>query len=509
MKELGFRRPSLSANLKLGHRVPSHDVNYNIPFAQMSVIKRWNSMDDKVDQEDINCSQQLTKFNLFFLNLNVGGKLFHIDYNVAVRYPVTRIGKLATCVDLVKRLDLCDDFSVQKNEYFFDRDPTVFYYIFHFYRSGVLWITDELCPTNFIEEIEYWGIHLNYTQKCCRSLFEEHQDELKEHLKIQRDLEAEVARHDPEKHFQDKCLGGFKKEIWNLMENPYSSIPAKIIAILSSFFVLISVVSMCLSTVEELQHMNINGKPYMEHVEFGCVVFFTTEYLMRLFSTPDIKRFSKTVLNIVDLIAILPFYVHIIFERFSEEADINLHHNDIEKMERVGQVGKVLKIIRLMRIFRILKLARHSTGLRAFGFTIRQCKQQVCCLFLFIAMGVFTFSALMHSVEHDIPGTNFTSIPSAWWWAAVSISTVGYGDTVPDSVLGRIVAFLCISFGIILNGMPISILYNRFSDFYAKLKAHEDTSTLKLGTEIRFKERVLKKLVTCCVEQGREHERDH
>ncbi|EOA95939.1 Potassium voltage-gated channel subfamily V member 2, partial [Anas platyrhynchos] len=66
-----------------------------------------------------------------------------------------------------------------------------------------------------------------------------------------------------------------------------------------------------------------------------------------------------------------------------------------------------------------LKLARHSTGLRAFGFTMRQCYQQVCCLLLFIAMGVFTFSALMHSVEHDVPGTNFTSIPYAWWWAAV------------------------------------------------------------------------------------------
>ncbi|KAM4709433.1 potassium voltage-gated channel subfamily V member 2-like [Discoglossus pictus] len=510
MKALTVRRTSLSANLKIGHhnQIPAHEAKYNIPFAKMSLIKRWNSMDDMFDQEDISCSQQSTKMNLYFLNLNVGGKLFQIDYRVAVRYPVTRIGKLASCVDLVKRLDLCDDFSVQRNEYFFDRDPIVFYYIFHFYRSGILWIMDELCPTNFIEEIEYWGIHLNYTQKCCRSLFEEHQDELKEHLKIQKDLEAEVERHDHEKHFQGKWLGEYRKKMWNLVENPYSSIPAKIIAILSSFFVLISIVAMCLSTVEELQHMNINGKSYMEHVEVVCVIFFTTEYVMRLLSTFDVKRFLKTVLNIVDLIAILPFYIQIIFERFSEDAHLHLHHDDIEKMERVGQLGKVLRIIRLMRIFRILKLARHSTGLRAFGFTIRQCYQQVCCLFLFIAMGVFTFSALMHSVEHDIPGTNFTSIPYAWWWAAVSISTVGYGDTVPDTVLGRVVAFLCISFGIILNGMPISILYNRFSDFYAKLKAHETTSTLKIGTEIRFKERVLKKVVACCsVKQGIQQER--
>uniref|UniRef100_A0A8C5MZC5 Potassium voltage-gated channel subfamily V member 2 n=1 Tax=Leptobrachium leishanense TaxID=445787 RepID=A0A8C5MZC5_9ANUR len=479
MKEVGIRRTSLAANLKFGNSSDSHSNKCNnfVPFIETNLIRKRSSLENLVKRKTTKFSHGPSKMNLLFLNLNVGGKIFQIDYLVAAQYPVTRIGKIATCVDPLKRLDLCDDFSVQKNEYFFDRDPTVFYYIFHFYRSGILWIMEELCPNNFVEEIEYWGIHLNYTQRCCMILFEEHHDELKEHIKIQKNLQAEVFCHDHGKHFEGKWLGNLRKNMWNLVENPYSSIPSKIIAVLSSVFVLISVVAMCLSTVEELQHMNIKGKSYMEQVETVCVLFFTTEYAMRLFSTSDLRRFFKTVLNIVDLIAILPFYIQIIFERFSEETDLHLRHDDIEKMERVGQLGKILKIIRLMRIFRILKLARHSTGLRAFGFTIRQCYQQVCCLFLFITMGVFTFSALMHSAEHDIPGTKFTSIPDAWWWAAVSISTVGYGDTVPDTVLGRIIAFLCISFGIILNGMPISILYNRFSDFYAKLKAHETINT--------------------------------
>ncbi|NWX81136.1 KCNV2 protein, partial [Alca torda] len=403
------------------------------------------------------------------LNINVGGKLFQIAVKVAARYPVTRLGKLALYTDPMKKLQLCDDYSVQKNEYFFDRDPSIFHYIFHFYCSGVLWIMDEMCPSNFVEEIEYWGIQMKYSQRCCRILFEEKQDELNEYLKIQRELEAELEPLDSTQQFEGKFLGRFRKMIWNLIENPYSSVPAKIIAVMSSFFVLISIVGMTLSTVEE---MNENtGKTWMEQLEMICAIFFTSEYLMRLISSSSLKNFLRAAFNAVDLVAILPFYIQILFENL-DEAD-TLYHEELHKVENVSKLGKVLKLIKLMRIFRILKLARHSTGLRAFGFTMRQCYQQVCCLFLFIAMGVFTFSALMHSVEHDVPGTNFTSIPCAWWWAAVSLSTVGYGDTVPDTALGRVVAFGCISFGIILNGMPISILYNKFSDYYAKLKAHE------------------------------------
>lgn len=76
---------------------------------------------------------------------------------------------------------------------------------------------------------------------------------------------------------------------------------------------------------------------------------------------------------------------------------------------------------------------------------------------------------------------------------------------MPDTVLGRMVAFGCISFGIILNGMPISILYNKFSDYYAKLKAHEDeiSHSLKLSRRLRLKERVLRKLSECCRDDPR------
>jgi potassium channel subfamily V protein 2 len=157
----------------------------------------------------------------------------------------------------------------------------------------------------------------------------------------------------------------------------------------------------------------------MECVEIVSIVFFTFEYFLRLLTTCDIKHFVKSGLNFVDLLAVMPYFIQIIFEIFTDVDDAGAQE-DLKTMARVSKVSKVLKVVKLMRIFRILKLAKHSTGMRAFGFTIRQCREQVCCLFLFIIMGIFTFSALMHSVELDQPGTPFSSIPDAWWWAAVS-----------------------------------------------------------------------------------------
>lgn len=79
----------------------------------------------------------------------------------------------------------------------------------------------------------------------------------------------------------------------------------------------------------------------------------------------------------------------------------------------------------------------------------------------------------------------------------VSISTVGYGDIYPETMLGRVFAFVCIAFGIILNGLPISILFNKFSDYYSKLKSNQYTASTKKRGKVRFAKRSLKKFNLC------------
>ncbi|XP_061057211.1 potassium voltage-gated channel subfamily V member 2 [Eubalaena glacialis] len=442
------------------------------------------------------------------LNVNVGGHSYHLEYAELASYPKTRLGRLVTSTSRSRQLGLCDDYEAQTDEYFFDRDPEVFQLIYNFYASGVLLVRDELCPRCFLEELGYWGVRLKYSPRCCLICFEERRDELSEQLKIQRELRAQAQAEEAEELFQDmRFYGPQRRRLWNLMEKPFSSVAAKAIGVASSLFVLISVVALALNTVEEMQQQAEQGagggnpRPFLEHVEMLCVAFFTLEFLLRLASTPDLRRFARSALNLVDLVAILPLYLQLLLECFMSEDQVrgkgSLHEHDLETMGRVGQVGQVLRVMRLLRIFRILKLARHSTGLRAFGFTLRQCYQQVGCLLLFITMGIFTFSEAVYSVEHDVRGTNFTSIPHAWWWAAVSISTVGYGDMYPETHLGRLFAFLCIAFGIILNGMPISILYNKFSDYYSKLKAYEYTAIRRERGNVEFMQRARKKIAEC------------
>lgn len=471
--------------------------NKTFPFSQEKRVKAWSSLDN-LDRPSIRieCPKADRRRKLQQnINLNVGGKVFQIPKQCAIKYPTTRIGSLALCNDQAKLLKLCDDYSVRKNEFFFDRDPTFFHHVCHFYTSGVLWVIREMCPINFEEEIEYWGLSMRDTQLCCWMVYEEKVDEVRDNLKVDKELMAEIEVKYNDEYFKDMVFGNVRRTLWNVVENPYSSILAKAFSVLSNLFVLLSIVAMSLNTVEELQSYRINDKTHMEWVEIITIMFFTFEYLLRLITTPDIKRFVRSGLNFVDMVSVMPYFVQILCEASTDADDVNAQQ-DLRAMARVSKLSHVLKVVKLLRIFRILKLARHSTGMRAFGFTLRQCYQQASCIFLFIAMGIFTFSALLHSAERETEGSPISSIPYAWWWAAVSISTVGYGDVVPVTILGRIVAFGCISFGIILNGMPISFLFNKFSDYYGKLKAQEYNSVL-VQRRFQLKKRLRRKMDMC------------
>ncbi len=425
--------------------------NKTFPFSLEKTVKAWRSLED-LDSPGIKAECPKAEDRpgrQQSISVNVGGRVFHIPKQCAVKYPQTRIGSLALCRDRAKLLTLCDDYSVRKNEFFFDRDPAFFHHISHFYSSGVLWIIREMCPINFEEEIAYWGLSLKDTKRCCWILFEEKVEEVRDNLKVDRELMAEIEVKYDDECFKDMIFGNMRKTLWKIVEDPYSSILAKAFSVLSNLLVLFSIVAMALNTVQELQIYRIYNRTHMEWVEIVTIVFFTFEYLVRLATTPDVKMFLKSGLNFVDMVAVMPYFIQLVFEAVTDTEDINAQ-KDLKTMAQVSKLSHVLKVVKLLRIFRILKLARHSTGMRAFGFTLRQCYQQASCILLFIAMGIFTFSALLHSAERETEGSPISSIPYAWWWAAVSISNLQ--DLLFDPNLQTFTTYLASFSSLVLRG---------------------------------------------------------
>lgn len=97
--------------------------------------------------------------------------------------------------------------------------------------------------------------------------------------------------------------------------------------------------------------------------------------------------------------------------------------------------------------------------------------REVGILLLYLAVGVSVFSGVAYTAEEENEG--FETIPACWWWGTVSMTTVGYGDVVPETVAGKLAASGCILGGILVVALPITIIFNKFSHFYRRQKALE------------------------------------
>ena len=404
------------------------------------------------------------------VRLNVGGEVFPVTWKMMMQIPNSRLAKLAASNSLEEALKVCDGYNPNRNELYFNRRSKSFSDIVEFYRMGSLHVSEDSCVMGFVQDLEYWKIPLRSLEACCLKRFTDLRDQL------EWDAGGTPAPRETEV-FPPGRKGRVMKRLWDLFEKPHTSLGARVIGIISLACIILSTVILTLNSLPyfQAQTRKIIGDYWVfAIIEMLYMSWFTLEFIIRLFSCPDKLIFFKKAMNWIDLLAIVPYYITISMYVVQISADsVATKADNASDVRRIAQFIRLLRIVKTLRIIRIFKLARHSTGLQALGHTIKSNYKELGLLILFLGMGAIMFSSLVYVFENDIEATSFGTMLDAYWWAIITMTTVGFGDVVPTTFMGKVIGCLCAVFGVLVIGLPIPIIGTSFNNFYAREKRRE------------------------------------
>jgi len=191
--------------------------------------------------------------------------------------------------------------------------------------------------------------------------------------------------------------------------------------------ILLSVIAVMLETVPA-----IRDGPYghwLLAAEWGFTILFTIEYLLRLIAVKRPGAYARSFYGIVDILAILPTYLSPILPG--------------------AQAFLLLRMLRLMRLFRVLKLGKYVLEMHVLGSALRESRRKIIVFLIGVLMITTISGATMYLAEGAQPG--FDSLPESVYWAIVTLTTVGFGDVVPVTILGKFLAavLMVVGFGVI------------------------------------------------------------
>jgi len=210
--------------------------------------------------------------------------------------------------------------------------------------------------------------------------------------------------------------------------------------------IIASVIAIMLDSVEGVSQRYHH---LLLQIEWFFTIVFTIEYFLRIYSSPHPTRYMRSFFGIIDLLAILPTYLSL----FAPSLNYLM----------------VIRMLRVLRIFRILKLMRYLNEVSVLLRAIRSSSRKIFVFFIMVFTVTCIFGTIMYLIEG--PQHGFTSIPKSIYWAIVTITTVGYGDIAPQTILGQGLAAMVMMTGYAIIAVPTGIIS---AEIYRDMKAQRD-----------------------------------
>ncbi|XP_066278764.1 potassium voltage-gated channel subfamily A member 10-like [Branchiostoma lanceolatum] len=392
--------------------------------------------------------------------LNVSGLMFETREYILHRYPDTLLG------DKERRQEFyCQDID----EYFIDRHRPSFEAIFRYYQTGKMTRPHSVPMDVFFNELKYFDMGQDVIENFLET------DGCSQKVDP---LEVDVL---PESEPQ--------RTIWIVFEYPQTSPLARFVALISISVIFVSIAAFCAETIPMYSEQNVlkfgqddtlSDRLTMAYrssffrVETACIIWFCFELVIRFYACPDPKAFLKDILNILDLVAILPYFAtHILI---------------VANIQTSGSGALIMRILRVVRVFRICKLTRHITGMRLIIMTLLASMGSVILLVFFMSILMILFGSIVYFADMNHDESDFQSIPETFYWAVFTMTTVGYGDVYPRSLWGKLGGLMCVLCGFIVLAIPSPAIVANFNRFYLRHK-----NVLLSDEDIQQKEREMRK----------------
>ena len=259
---------------------------------------------------------------------------------------------------------------------------------------------------------------------------------------------------------------------------------------ISLLFVVTSISGFCLETLPQLKpqisHISLNDSlkngtgggceedsnvpkyltpnQYLQVVDTICTIFFTIELIVRFAFSPNWLKFVRSAMNIIDLLALVPLYMQLILNMDSFKFCFVNERLMIE----------IMFILRIIRMFRIFHLVKHYQALQILVYALKASVQELLMLGIFLLIGMLVFATLVYYAEREdalTPGQSFRTIPIGFWWALITMTTVGYGDVHPVTPIGYVVGTCCAVSGVLLLALTFPVISNNFTLFYTHVRS--------------------------------------